>query len=77
LISAGGGIFLRSAKSIKLSPQIQTLLGTDKASMAPNELIKALLCLNVDLLWNGGIGTYVKSARESDAEVGDRSTSLL
>lgn len=74
LISVGGGIFLRSAKSIKLSPQIQTLLGTDKASMAPNELIKALLCLNVDLLWNGGIGTYVKSARESDADVGIAAT---
>ncbi|MBM0490533.1 NAD-glutamate dehydrogenase [Aeromonas jandaei] len=77
LISAGGGIFLRSAKSIKLTPEMQTLLGTDKASMAPNELIKALLCLNVDLLWNGGIGTYVKSARESDAEVGDRSNDAL
>ncbi len=77
LISQGGGIFLRSAKSIKLSPEIQTLLGTDKASMAPNELIKALLCLNVDLLWNGGIGTYVKSSRESDAEVGDRSNDVL
>jgi glutamate dehydrogenase len=45
--------------------------------MAPNELIKALLCLNVDLLWNGGIGTYVKSARESDADVGDRSNDVL
>jgi glutamate dehydrogenase len=56
---------------------MQTLLGTDKASMAPNELIKALLCLNVDLLWNGGIGTYVKSARESDADVGDRSNDVL
>lgn len=56
---------------------MQTLLGTDKASMAPNELIKALLCLNVDLLWNGGIGTYVKSARESDGEVGDRSNDAL
>ncbi|UBO75817.1 NAD-glutamate dehydrogenase [Aeromonas rivuli] len=77
LISVGGGIFLRSAKSIKLSPQIQTLLGTDKASMAPNELIKALLCLNVDLLWNGGIGTYVKSHKESDGEVGDRSNDAL
>src|SRR5690606_7435133 len=77
LISAGGGILLRSAKSIKLSPQIQTLLGTDKASMAPNELIKALLSLNVDLLWNGGNGTCVKSARESDAEVGDRSNDVL
>ena len=43
--------------SPSLSPEMQTLLGTDKASMAPNELIKALLCLNVDLLWNGGIGT--------------------
>ncbi|PJG58650.1 NAD-glutamate dehydrogenase [Aeromonas cavernicola] len=77
LISAGGGIFLRSAKSIPLTPQIQALLGCDKASMAPNELIKALLCLDVDLLWNGGIGTYVKSARESDADVGDRSNDGL
>lgn len=77
LISQGGGVFPRSAKSIMLSPEMQALLHTDKASMAPNDLIKALLCLDVDLLWNGGIGTYVKSSKESHGEVGDRSNDGL
>ena len=71
---SGGGIFLRSAKSIKLSPEMQTLLGTDKSGMAPNERADqgAALPERRPAL-NGGIGTHVKSARESDADVGDRS----
>ncbi|ALP39436.1 NAD-glutamate dehydrogenase [Aeromonas schubertii] len=77
LISQGGGIFLRSAKSIKLSDEMKGLLHTERDTMTPNELIKALLCLDVDLLWNGGIGTYVKSRKESHAEVGDRSNDAL
>jgi glutamate dehydrogenase len=77
LISAGGGIFLRSAKSIKLTPQIQTMLSTQKKTMAPIELMKLLLKMNVDLFWNGGIGTYVKGTKESHADVGDRANDTL
>jgi glutamate dehydrogenase len=72
LISKGGGIFSRSAKSISLTPEMKKMLGTKKASLTPNELIKALLTMQVDLIWNGGIGTYVKSKTETDAQVGDR-----
>jgi glutamate dehydrogenase len=77
LISEGGGIFLRSAKSIKLSPQMQQMIGTTQTSMTPNEFIKAALMMPVDLLWNGGIGTYVKATSESHAEVGDRANEPL
>ncbi len=77
LISEGGGIFLRSAKAIKLSEQMQAMLGTDKTSMTPNELIRASLMMPVDLIWNGGIGTYVKASDETHAEVGDRASEPL
>ncbi|MGF1703417.1 NAD-glutamate dehydrogenase [Photobacterium makurazakiensis] len=77
LISEGGGIFSRRSKSIKLTPQIQKLLGTRKQSMPPNELIRLILCMEVDLLWNGGIGTYVKSQAETHADVGDRANDAL
>ena len=77
LISEGGGIFLRSAKAIKLSPQMQAMLGTNQASLAPNELIRAALMMEVDLIWNGGIGTYVKATDETHAEVGDRASEPL
>jgi len=72
LISKGGGIFSRAAKSIKLTPEMKKWLGTRQQSMAPNELIHNILKMPVDLLWNGGIGTYVKGSKESHAEVGDR-----
>ena len=72
LISQGGGIFSRSAKSIKLSPEAQQFLGISDASLKPNDLIHLLLQAKVDLIWNGGIGTYVKSKSESHQEVGDR-----
>ena len=74
LISPGGGVFPRSAKSIPLTPQIHEALGLagDVAALTPNELISAILRAPVDLLWNGGIGTYVKASTESHAEVGDR-----
>ena len=72
LISQGGGVFSRAAKSIEISPEMKKLLGTQKKTMAPSELIKALLTAEVDLVWNGGIGTYVKGAQETDVEVGDR-----
>ena len=72
LISKGGGIFDRSAKTIKISKEAKKALDIEKSSLTPDELIKAILKSPVDLLWNGGIGTYVKSSTESDMEVGDR-----
>ncbi|MBV7257402.1 NAD-glutamate dehydrogenase [Pacificimonas sp. WHA3] len=72
LISKGGGVFPRAQKSIKLSPQICELLEIDEKEVAPSTLMKAILRANVDLLWFGGIGTYIKAGSESDADVGDR-----
>ncbi|EWS97605.1 NAD-glutamate dehydrogenase [Pseudoalteromonas sp. SCSIO_11900] len=77
LISSGGGVFSRAAKSITLSPEMKKMLGTKKASMTPNELIKASLMMEFDLLWNGGIGTYIKHSKETDADVGDRANDAL
>ncbi len=77
LISRGGGVFDRKAKSIRLSPEVKRLLGVGADSMTPNRLINALLKAPVDLLWNGGIGTYVKAGDESDAEVGDRANDAV
>ncbi|MDP5212173.1 NAD-glutamate dehydrogenase [Pseudoalteromonas tunicata] len=75
LISEGGGIFLRSAKSITLTPEMKKMLGTKKVAMSPSELIKTVLMMRVDLIWNGGIGTYVKAKHETD--VGDRANDAL
>jgi len=72
LISKGGGIFLRSEKEITLSPEAQAALGTSSPSLSGQELVKTILRAPVDLLWNGGIGTYVKSAEEDNNIVGDR-----
>ncbi len=72
LISEGGGVFLRNAKSIPISPQMQARLKISATKLIPNELIKAILQAPVDLLWNGGIGTYIKGSLESDAAVGDK-----
>ncbi len=72
LISKGGGVFERSAKSIKLTPEIKKAFGIEEDSVTPNDLISALLRAEVDLLWFGGIGTYIKSNRESHADAGDR-----
>ena len=77
MISAGGGIFKRSAKSIVLTPEVKTLLGLTTDQLPPNELVKAILCAEVDLLWNGGIGTYVKSSMERHIDVGDRSNDFV
>jgi glutamate dehydrogenase len=73
VISKGGGVFSRQAKTIRLSKEARAMLDTDKTSMQPDELIRAILRMRADLLWNGGIGTYVKAAAESHADVGDRS----
>jgi glutamate dehydrogenase len=74
LISAGGGVWPRTAKAIPVSPQLREALGitTPAASMTPNELMRAVLSAPVDLFWNGGIGTYVKASTESHADVGDK-----
>ncbi|MEE8084116.1 MAG: NAD-glutamate dehydrogenase, partial [Alphaproteobacteria bacterium] len=72
LISKGGGIFERSAKSVPLSPQMKALLETNQSAIAPDDLIKRLLGADVDLLWFGGIGTFVKSSTESHLDAGDR-----
>lgn len=77
LISKGGGIFSRAAKSIKLTAEMKKWLGTKQQSMTPNELIHNVLKMPVDLLWNGGIGTYVKSSKETHAAVGDRANDDL
>lgn len=74
LISAGGGVYPRSAKSITLSPEAQAAIGIDKAELTPVELLKAILQAPVDLLYNGGIGTYVKATFETHAQVGDKSS---
>jgi glutamate dehydrogenase len=77
LISKGGGIFSRSAKSIPVSPEMQKVFGIKQNSIEPNALIKTILKAKVDLLWSGGIGTYVKSSAETNANVGDRANDAL
>lgn len=77
LISKGGGIFERSAKSIKLSPEVKAVLDTSVDSLTPNELIHSMLKAPVDLLWNGGIGTYVKSTQETHEDASDRANDNL
>ena len=77
LISAGGGVWSRSEKSIPLSPQARAALGIDAERLAPTELLSAILKAPADLLYNGGIGTYVKASSEAHADVGDRANDNL
>jgi glutamate dehydrogenase len=77
LISEGGGIFERSLKSIPVSPQMAQAFDIAEEHVSPAELIQALLRANVELLWFGGIGTYVKARTESHADVGDRANDAL
>lgn len=77
LMSEGGGIFSRSAKSIAISPQMQERFDIQADKLTPTELLNALLKAPVDLLWNGGIGTYVKASSESHADVGDKANDAL
>jgi glutamate dehydrogenase len=77
LISAGGGVFSRALKQIPLSPQARKLVGLAADSVTPQELIRAILRLPVDLLWFGGIGTYVRATNETDDAVGDRANDAL
>jgi len=79
LISDGGGVYPRSVKSIQLTPEVREVLGLadTESAMSPDELISAVLAAPVDLLWNGGIGTYVKASNQSNADVGDRSNDAV
>ena len=77
LISRGGGVWPRSAKSIELSPEVQGALGISQGRLTPNELMNAILKAPVDLLWNGGIGTYVKAQTQAHQDVGDRANDGL
>ncbi|NND02469.1 MAG: NAD-glutamate dehydrogenase, partial [Acidimicrobiia bacterium] len=77
LISEGGGVFPRSAKAIKLSNEVRKALSVDATELTPDDLIRAILQAPVDLLWNGGIGTYVKASSESNERVGDRANDAL
>jgi glutamate dehydrogenase len=76
-ISRGGGVFLRSAKAIELSREARALLSIDSPTATPLEVLRAILMLPVDLLWNGGIGTYVKASHEASAAVGDKANDAL
>ncbi|HXZ48873.1 MAG TPA: NAD-glutamate dehydrogenase [Usitatibacter sp.] len=77
LLSKGGGVYPRTAKSIALSAEARAALGVEAAETTPAELMKAILRAPVDLLYNGGIGTYVKAARESHADAGDRANDAI
>lgn len=77
IISEGGGVFSRSAKAIVITPQMRTRFAIDAANLTPMELIRELLKAPVDLIWNGGIGTYVKASSETHAEVGDKANDNL
>jgi len=77
LISAGGGVHDRRAKSVTITPQAAQALGIEAKPMTPAELMRAILRAPVELLWNGGIGTYVKARGESHAQVGDRANDAI
>ena len=73
----GGGVHARSAKSIALTPEVKAALGIAADAMTPTELVNAILKAPVDLVYNGGIGTYVKASGETHAQVGDRANDAL
>ncbi|MBN8940669.1 MAG: NAD-glutamate dehydrogenase [Rhizobiales bacterium] len=77
LISEGGGVFPRAAKSIQLSAHVQVMLGLTKPEATPQEVMNAILRMQVDLLWFGGIGTYVRGTAETDDQVGDRANDAI
>jgi glutamate dehydrogenase len=77
LLSAGGGVYDRGAKSVELSGAARTVLGIEETTVTPGELMRAILRAPVDLLYFGGIGTYVKAASESNADAGDRTNDAL
>lgn len=77
LISKGGGVFARSLKEVPLSPEVQAMLGLDQPTIDPDGLITAILKAEIDLLWFGGIGTYVKASSENNVQVGDPANDAL
>ena len=77
IISEGGGIHPRHAKAIKITPEVQEMLDTSEESMSGDELVHAILKMEADLLWNGGIGTYVKASNETDRDAGDSANDLV
>jgi len=77
LISKGGGVYSREAKTIRLSNEVRKMLDVDAVSLKPDQLINAILKMPVDLLWNGGIGTYVKASNEGHSDAGDRSNDAV
>ena len=77
LISKGGGVFARSLKEVPLSPEVQAMLGLDQPTIDPDGLITAILKAEIDLLWFGGIGTYVKASTENNVQVGDPANEAL
>lgn len=76
-ISKGGGVFMRSAKTIPLSKEMKAMFGTEENEMTPDNMIRRLLTAPVDLIWNGGIGTYVKASSETNEQVGDKANDNL
>src|SRR5262249_61587216 len=76
-VSAGGGVWPRTAKSIQLSEEARKALDITEEFLTPNEVIRAILRAPVDLLWNGGIGTYVKASTETNADAGDKANDAL
>ncbi|MEQ3696980.1 MAG: NAD-glutamate dehydrogenase [Pseudomonadales bacterium] len=77
LISKGGGVFSRGAKVIKISKEMKTLFAIEESELRPTELLERLLKAPIDLLWNGGIGTYVKASTESHSDVGDKANDTI
>src|SRR5438045_3863552 len=77
LIGKGGGVFARSLKEIPLSQEVKALIGSDAESLSPAALMNALLKAQVDLLWFGGIGTYIKASSQSHQDAGDRANDGL
>ncbi|MQA05288.1 MAG: NAD-glutamate dehydrogenase [Streptosporangiales bacterium] len=79
LISTGGGVYPRAAKSVRISAEVREALGIETAveKMTPHQLMRAILCAPVDLFWNGGIGTYVKATTETHADVGDKANDAI
>ena len=77
LISPGGGVFSRTAKAVPLSDEMRRALDVDAEALPPDELIRAILRAPVDLLWNGGVGTYVKASTEANTDVGDKNNDTV
>src|SRR3546814_11409226 len=77
LFRSGGGVFDRKAKSIQLTPEMQACFGIEAERLTPAELIKRMLTAETDLLWFGGIGTFVKASHESHGDAGDRANDAL